>query len=373
MHDHFQKYMPHGHCFLWQVDLLSLHVIADAVIALSYFSIPLAIFYYLREKKIKERRVPTLFIAFIISCGITHVFSIWNFWHGDYWIAGFFKAWCALISAFTAVFLWILMPKVLRFPTVQDVERLNEELITSNQNLELKVLRRTQQLEFANKELSHINSIISHDFRNSLGSLIGFSNIISTSDDFNEIKKFAEMVNQSAMQLNNFINDVTASVGMQYDNLVFANINLNSLILNVVGEFQLSLEEIKGQISIDTLPIINCVESLIHQLFVNLFSNSIKYRDPQRDLRIQVYAKESPVFHFIYWEDNGLGIDPKEKDEVFEMFTRGKRATQAKGSGIGLAFCRRICRIHGGDISLDIAKETPGSRFIIKISKLPTA
>src|SRR5205085_2107822 len=105
---------PHGHCYLWQTGLVGLHIAADALIALAYYSIPLALFYFVHQRKdLPFKWIFLLFGAFIISCGTTHLLEIWTLWHPAYWLSGGMKAITALISILTTIELIPLIPKVL--------------------------------------------------------------------------------------------------------------------------------------------------------------------------------------------------------------------------------------------------------------------
>lgn len=111
-------YMPHGHCYLWQPHILWTHVLSDAVIALSYFSIPFAILLFVKKRAdIKYHSVLVLFSLFILLCGITHVFGMLTIWHGIYGWHGLFKALTAAISLITAIYIYRLLPDVLSLPS----------------------------------------------------------------------------------------------------------------------------------------------------------------------------------------------------------------------------------------------------------------
>ncbi|TAK61335.1 PAS domain S-box protein [Methylobacter sp.] len=117
------NFMPHGACYLWLPSILWLHVISDGVIALAYFSIPFALFYFVRKRiDLAYRWVFVLFGAFICLCGTTHLFSIWTIWHPDYWLDGLIKLAAALISIVTALLIWPLIPKLLRLPSPQELQ-----------------------------------------------------------------------------------------------------------------------------------------------------------------------------------------------------------------------------------------------------------
>ncbi len=112
------SYMPHGYCYLWRPTLLWLHIASDSLIAIAYFSIPFALFYFVRQRiDLTYRWIFKLFGIFIILCGTTHLMSIWTTWHPDYLLEGVIKLATALVSIATAVLLWPLIPKLLQLPS----------------------------------------------------------------------------------------------------------------------------------------------------------------------------------------------------------------------------------------------------------------
>ena len=123
------SFIPHGHYYLWKAGLVALHITADALIALTYYSIPLALFYFvLQRKDLSLNWVFLLFSAFAVSGGTTHLLEIWMLWHPMYWLLGGMKAVIALISVFTAIELLPLIPQVLALPSPTRSEQLNQDL-----------------------------------------------------------------------------------------------------------------------------------------------------------------------------------------------------------------------------------------------------
>jgi PAS domain S-box-containing protein len=111
------RFMPHGMCLLWEPGLLGLHVVSDAVIALAYFTIPLALLHFARRRS--DLAYPwmfSLFALFILGCGATHVMGIWVLWRPDYGADGLVKAVTALASIGTAFAIWQVMPAALALP-----------------------------------------------------------------------------------------------------------------------------------------------------------------------------------------------------------------------------------------------------------------
>lgn len=117
-------YLPHGHCFTWTPALLWSMVVADGVIALSYFSIPAVIVsFYAKRPDLQYRGVAALFGLFIMACGVTHLMAIWTIWVPQYGLEAITKVFTAGVSLITAAALWPLLPKALKIPSVQQLQQ----------------------------------------------------------------------------------------------------------------------------------------------------------------------------------------------------------------------------------------------------------
>ncbi len=154
-------YVPHGHCYLWQTNLVGLHLVSDTLIGLAYYSIPCTLFYFVQKRKdVPFTSIVLLFVAFIVFCGTSHFMSVWTLWHPDYWLSGSIKAITAGISVYTALQLIPVIPQALDLPSPAQLEKINQQLQQEiaerkeagkqlqqlNQSLELKVKERTAAL-----------------------------------------------------------------------------------------------------------------------------------------------------------------------------------------------------------------------------------
>lgn len=123
-------FMPHGYCYLWNPQLVGLHVVSDSLIALSYLSIPVALLHFVRKRSdIPFSWMFLYFATFIIACGATHLMDVWTIWVPSYWLAGGVKAIAACISVATAVLLIRVTPKALALPGTQWLVDLNQKLM----------------------------------------------------------------------------------------------------------------------------------------------------------------------------------------------------------------------------------------------------
>lgn len=157
--DGMAPFMPHGMCFLWRLDVLSLHVVSDTLIALCYFCIPVVLLTFTRNRPM-IRRLSWFFSAFILACGITHVMDVWTIWHADYWVSGAFKALAAIASLGTIGALLPLMPFARLLNRFGDLDRLNHELesqyrlIVENSNDGIWLTDSTGRTTFVNARVS---------------------------------------------------------------------------------------------------------------------------------------------------------------------------------------------------------------------------
>lgn len=162
------NFMPHGMCYLWKPGLILLHVISDVAIALSYFSIPaLLIYFVIKREDAPFLKVFILFAAFIILCGVGHLLDVWTLWHPNYWTAGIERGATAFVSVYTAVQMATLLPQFLSLKTPEELEAINQELAQEvaeraavetelkllNEELEARVESRMAALSQANSKL----------------------------------------------------------------------------------------------------------------------------------------------------------------------------------------------------------------------------
>jgi hypothetical protein len=132
------RFMPHGHCYLWQPEILWTHVASDVVITLAYYAIPivLGIFFLKRRQTIPYPELVALFVAFIFLCGTTHLVSIIVTWKPIYEYHGWLKAATALVSIYTAI---ALTP---RLPDLISLTNLRERFVASQAELQELQLER---------------------------------------------------------------------------------------------------------------------------------------------------------------------------------------------------------------------------------------
>ncbi|MGC2579484.1 MAG: hypothetical protein WA376_18110, partial [Terrimicrobiaceae bacterium] len=110
-------FVPHGQAYLMRPEIIWVHVISDALIALAYFSILIALAYFLRKRSdLGHRGMFVLFGFFVFACGVVHLMEIWSVWHGTFRLVGLIKAVTGVASVAMAIMLVKVVPQALALP-----------------------------------------------------------------------------------------------------------------------------------------------------------------------------------------------------------------------------------------------------------------
>ncbi len=189
---------------------------------------------------------------------------------------------------------------------------------------------------------------------------------------------FARMQN-AAVRMQTLIEDLLTYSRTNTHGAVFESVDLNTLVREIREEAKEKLDEHHGLIESDALPVLSVIRFQFHQLFTNLIGNALKFSKPGVAPQIKISTaitdsakiKHSKViadqkYQLISISDNGIGFDPEHSVKIFEVFHRLHGRSEYKGTGIGLAICKKIMDNHHGLI-LAQGEEGKGSTFNIYI------
>ncbi len=231
----------------------------------------------------------------------------------------------------------------------RDLQKNDEEI----SKLVADLKEQNRLLESSNEELQRFTYLASHDLKAPIRSIISFIGLAENKlqdlqrEDINTYFKYAK---DSALQMNNLINDSLEYSKVNHDKVANSEVDLNLLVDKI--KQGLSVEYPKGEIIYDKLPIIKSNESLLYKLLQNIIENGLKYNDKEEKLIKLLVTQEQDQIS-ISISDNGIGIDQQFYEEIFTIYRRLHNNQEYKGTGLGLAICRKIVEQLKGQITVD--------------------
>jgi len=232
-------------------------------------------------------------------------------------------------------------------------ERVEEELRALSAELEARVEVRTAQLEAANQELEAFSYSVSHDLRAPLRAINGFARIVV--EDYgpslpDEAKELLGLVQANAQQMAVLIDDLLAFSRLGRQPLNRQEVDVRSLVLQVIDQLKPDLEGRVVDFQVTALPTCFADRNLLRQLLFNLLSNAVKFTRDRPDARVVVSGVEQADEVAYAVSDNGAGFDMRFVDKLFGVFQRLHLSDEYEGTGVGLAIVKRVAGRHGGRV-----------------------
>ena len=388
---------PHGHCYLWNEQLVFLHVLSDTLITLSYFTIPIALIVLVKRRDdLKFNYMFLMFAVFIFACGTTHLVNILNVWYGAYWLSGTIKAITAIASVGTAILVWPLIPKALALPSNAQLVELNNQLqneIAENRrkqeeverlsaDLQSLVTQRTEELaearlnktllEKTNESLSNSNTALEEFSRASTEGFVEPLRVIDVYSKRLQERAGQELSEESRQWLSK-VREASSqasrlNAGLQrYSQLPLnepvEELSLDSLVSRIIDD-----EAMADVVSIQPPGLGTAVlpGGTLTLVIRELLRNAKRFSS-QRPLRVDIGRLPDPTTGglALFVRDNGRGIPAAQQKRVFALFEQ----FHSEGEGVGLASIRRLVSEYGGRVSV-ISDGESGSEFRVEFPLL---
>ncbi|MBZ4037602.1 PAS domain S-box protein [Flavobacterium sp. 17A] len=253
---------------------------------------------------------------------------------------------------------------------------------TLKDNTELKLIQRelesaNSKLRFKNKELEQFAYIASHDLQEPLRKIMIM--LSRAGEHLSEDQKknyYFDRITLAAGRLSNLITDVLNYSRIDNKTQQFEEVDLDDILVEVLGDLSLVIEEKNAIVNVNPLPKVLGLGTQLRQLFYNLINNALKFTTIQPTVTVNYgdIPKDEKLlgspenYHIISVADNGIGMDSKYSERIFDMFQRLHERDQYGGNGIGLALCRRIIENHNGLINFS-SNPGEGTTFWIYIPK----
>ena len=236
------------------------------------------------------------------------------------------------------------------------------------------VLRDVTREVSVDRMKTELVSIVAHELRSPLNTIRGFSELIKKGLDAEETTEFAGIISSEADRLNAVITKFLDINRIESGRTDIRKIpfRMHEVVSNVLKVNMPLAEEknmtIETDIPLSTTPIVGDPD-LIGQVFLNLFSNAVKYSDPGKTVRVEVVEGADTMRVNVY--DQGYGISESAKEKLFTKFFRAvddERVRQHVGTGLGLAFIKEIVEKHGGEMGVE-SQINVGSMFYFWLPK----
>lgn len=230
--------------------------------------------------------------------------------------------------------------------------------------------KKVLDLRNANDELEAFNSTVSHDLRNPLLVIRGFSERILEKyrDKFDE--KFSNQmgtIQKSALKMEQLIDDLLAFSRLGKQAMQHAPVFMDDLIKSVIEELRIIYPE--GKVLVNALASCFGDERMLRQVFINLFSNAFKFSSNRAKRVIEIGCVEQANENIYFVKDNGAGLDMQYKDRFFNVFQRLHSLEEFGRTGMGLAIVKRIISLHGGTVRAK-GKPDAGATFYVTLPRL---
>ncbi len=245
------------------------------------------------------------------------------------------------------------------------------EDITERRLREEELKKLSEELARSNTELRDFAYVASHDLKKPLQSIEGFAKLLGRRYKGKldaKADEFIEYIGSSVKRMQELIKDLLEYSQIGAKEKKFKPTDCSGVVEKAVGNLQAAIEESNAVVTYDELSTVMVDTPQMISLFQNLIDNAINFRGEEAP-RIHISAQRKGDEWVFSIQDNGIGIDPKDSEQIFGMFQRLHGSTEYPGTGIGLAICKKIVGQHGGRIWVE-SEPGKGSTFFFTLPAL---
>ncbi len=209
------------------------------------------------------------------------------------------------------------------------------------------------KLQKSNEELEQFASVAAHDLRSPLQSMISWSQIVNElvpKPRAEELDQAVGFIEQSARRANTLVDDLLKMARVNTSAGLHKKVDLEKIVQETLLVLSSDIAKSGAHVELGKLPQVEGNPSHLESLFSNLIRNALTYRDKSRKPEITIGYKDLPDSYQFFVKDNGIGITPENADKIFQMFKRLHGYGSYPGTGIGLAFCKKVVELYGGRI-----------------------
>ncbi len=242
-----------------------------------------------------------------------------------------------------------------------------------NSRLHEETIQKTRLLESKNRELQQFTYAITHDLKSPILVIEGFARELKRSGNLEmEQEVLIEAILTSSARLHSLVNDLLDLARVGSVEVVLEETDIGELVNRVVKDLSIRLSEKKMTASMEgDFPRLYIVARYIERVFTNLIDNAIKYVGDQPNPHIIIGVHDKGDHFLFFVRDNGMGIVQEFHERIFAIFQRIKTndTEKVEGSGLGLAFVKKIVELSGGTVWVESAGKGKGATFYFTLPK----
>ena len=241
--------------------------------------------------------------------------------------------------------------------------------IAKRKRYQIELEERGKELERSNADLETFAFVSSHDMQEPLRMISNYMQLLKkkySGKIDKEAEEYIDFANKGAIHLQQLIRDLLSYSRITRSDIKKAPINMNLLMEEVVNNIQLQIEEKKARIVYDNLAPISGDRNMIMLVMQNLVLNGMKYNQSSQP-EVKISSSQNGKLVTFCIEDNGIGIDERHQQRIFEPFHRLHTKNEYPGTGLGLSICKKIIERSSGRIWLESVPER-GTRFYFSLS-----
>jgi PAS domain S-box-containing protein len=243
--------------------------------------------------------------------------------------------------------------------------------ITEQKESENALRTLSAELQRSNRELEQFASVASHDLKEPIRMVNSYLQLLSKKvwGQLDETSRgYLTFALDSSKRMCDLVDSLLKYAKLGSKRLDLEAIEVNSLLRDVIENLGSMIRDAKAEIQFQGLPTIRADRIQLAQLFQNLISNGLKFSRKDQAPRVRITSQEAKDGWTFAVEDNGIGIEPEYRGEIFDIFRRLHPQSDYPGEGIGLATCKRIAERHGGRIWVE-ASSLGGASFSFRLPK----